>query len=209
MRPSNSGTATWVATSSGDMPSSLSCHCARELVRHSPCRIGMSSAARCATFQVSSVPPARDGGGYGPAGGQHRGDHRVGGRRADRAARGRRCAARRRTPAAAARRRPRWRRTAPRRSRCCPPAAGRGSTAPRWSGRRCRRRGAVQHAPGRGGRRRREPESGHQQRVAQERVQLAQILHAALGQIDVRLQRDARRASWNGPSARRRATAHR
>src|SRR6476660_6142757 len=47
MRPSNSGTATWVATSSGDSPPSLSCHCARELVRHRPCRIGMSSAARC------------------------------------------------------------------------------------------------------------------------------------------------------------------
>ena len=66
MRPSNSGTATWVATSSGLMPSSLSCHCDRELVRHSPCRIGISSAARCATFQVSSLPPAETVAGTAP-----------------------------------------------------------------------------------------------------------------------------------------------
>ena len=31
---------------------------ARELVRHSPCRIGISRAARCLTFQLSSSPPA-------------------------------------------------------------------------------------------------------------------------------------------------------
>ena len=78
MRPSNSGTATCVATSSGLRPSSLSCHCDRELVRHSPCRIGMSSAARCATFQVSSVPPAETAAGTAPPGGKHGRHHRVG-----------------------------------------------------------------------------------------------------------------------------------
>ncbi|SKZ71930.1 Uncharacterised protein [Mycobacteroides abscessus subsp. abscessus] len=58
MRPSNSGTATCVATSSGESPSSLASQSARGPVRHSPCRIGMSSAARRSMFHASSSPPA-------------------------------------------------------------------------------------------------------------------------------------------------------
>ncbi len=57
-RPSNSGTATWVATSSGERPSSLPAHVSRLVVRQSPCRIGTSSAASSATSQASSSPPA-------------------------------------------------------------------------------------------------------------------------------------------------------
>ena len=58
MRPSNSGTATCVATSSGDRPSSDSAQSLRLVVRHSPCRIGTSSPASLRTSQPSSSPPA-------------------------------------------------------------------------------------------------------------------------------------------------------
>ena len=58
IRPSNSGTATWVATSSGDSPSSESAHASRDQVRNCPCRIGMSSAATALTSHPSSSPPA-------------------------------------------------------------------------------------------------------------------------------------------------------
>ena len=58
IRPSNLGTATWVATSSGDRPSSLAAQSSREPVRHRPCRIGMSRAARRSMFQASSSPLA-------------------------------------------------------------------------------------------------------------------------------------------------------
>ncbi len=49
----------------------------------------------------------------------------------------------------------------------------------------------VEDAPARRGLRRREAEAGHQQRVAEEGVQLPQVRYAALGEIDVGLQRDA------------------
>ena len=65
-RPSNSGTATWVATSSGDSPSSLSAQVARLVVRQRPCRIGTSSAASSATSQASSSPPAEAPAGFVP-----------------------------------------------------------------------------------------------------------------------------------------------
>ena len=58
IRPSNSGTATWVATSSGDMPSSEPAHQARSEVRQSPCSMGMSRAANARTSQPSSSSPA-------------------------------------------------------------------------------------------------------------------------------------------------------
>ena len=58
MRPSNSGTAIWVATSSGVRPSSLAAQSLRGLVSASPWMMGMSSAASCATSQASSSPPA-------------------------------------------------------------------------------------------------------------------------------------------------------
>ncbi len=58
IRPSNSGTATCVATSSGDIPSFDSAQAARLQVRQSPCRIGMSRAASARTSHASSSPPA-------------------------------------------------------------------------------------------------------------------------------------------------------
>ena len=58
IRPSNSGTATCVATSSGLMPSSEAAHDARSQVRQSPCKIGMSRAASARTSHASSSPPA-------------------------------------------------------------------------------------------------------------------------------------------------------
>ena len=58
IRPSNSGTATWVATSRGERPSLESAQASRDHVRHSPCRIGMSSAASAVTSHASSSPPA-------------------------------------------------------------------------------------------------------------------------------------------------------
>ncbi len=195
MRPSNSGTATWVATSSGLMPSSLPTHWARELVRHSPCRIGMSRAARCSTFQLSSSPPADDGRRVAPPGGQHGGHH-----------------ARRRVPSsvqqlgfggaqrcAVHRQRP-----------CRPPSsmacaqrldvagvAGqllgavvqhRDASGRRFGDRARRRSSTPQVGMLTGGV---ETDPGHQHGVGQERVQLAQVLDAALREVDVRLHRDA------------------
>ena len=58
IRPSNSGTATWVATSSGLIPSSEEAQEARSQVRQSPCRMGMSKAASARTSQASSSSPA-------------------------------------------------------------------------------------------------------------------------------------------------------
>ena len=58
IRPSNSGTATWVATSSGLIPSSEAAQEARSQVRQSPCRMGMSRAASARTSQASSSSPA-------------------------------------------------------------------------------------------------------------------------------------------------------
>lgn len=57
-RPSNSGTATCDAASSGESPSSLSSHAARLEVRHSAWRIGTSSAASAPASHASSSPPA-------------------------------------------------------------------------------------------------------------------------------------------------------
>ncbi len=112
---------------------------------------------------------------------------------AGRACRARRCAARRSTPVVLAHPRLRLRCTALRRNRCCPQAAAPGRRAPRSSGRRRDWRTALEDTPVRDDRGRCETESGHQHGVAQECVQLAEIVHAALGEIDVRLQRHARR----------------
>ncbi len=57
-RPSNSGTAIWLAASSGESPSSFSSQSARELVRQSAWRIGTSSAASAPASHDSSSPPA-------------------------------------------------------------------------------------------------------------------------------------------------------
>ncbi len=51
---------------------------------------------------------------------------------------------------------------------------------------------SPQHPPGRDGNRRAETNARHQHGVAKERVQLAQVVHAPLRQVDVRLQRDTR-----------------
>ncbi len=193
----------------GLSPSSLSRHWLRELVRHRPCRIGMSRAARCATFQLSSSPPADAVAGLSPPAASTVTTMRVGGAEPLQQlgfGGAQRRAVHRQRPR---RRPPRWPGTAPRRRRCCRPAAGRGSTAPRSSGPALRGVRPLQHAPGRGRDRRREPEAGHQHGVGQEGVQLAQVVDAALGQVDVRLHRDAGRAPWTGRSARRRGPARR
>ena len=52
---------------------------------------------------------------------------------------------------------------------------------------------SLQLAPGGGDHGRREAEAGHQHGVRQEGVQLTQIFHTAVGQVDVRLHRNARR----------------
>ncbi len=57
-RPSNSGTAIWLAASSGETPSSFSSQALRELVRQRAWRIGTSSAASAPASQASSSPPA-------------------------------------------------------------------------------------------------------------------------------------------------------
>ena len=208
IRPSNSGTATWVATSSGDSPSSLCCHCARELVRHRPCRIGTSSAARCADVPGLVVATGRDGGRSRPAGGEHRRHQRVGGAE-QLEKRGVRCAQRR----------------AEHRQR---PAAGLldgpaqrldvagvtgevlGAVVEHRDGRAVGiRRGPLEDSPVRGGRGRSESVAGQQHRVAQERVQLPQILHARPAPGRRATAERLRRASWNGPSARRPGPARR
>ena len=59
IRPSNSGTATWVATSSGDRPSSLAAHCARDAGQAQALQDRARPARRAApTSQASSSPPA-------------------------------------------------------------------------------------------------------------------------------------------------------
>src|SRR5882757_7913190 len=55
------------------------------------------------------------------------------------------------------------------------------------------RTGPIQLAPGGHGHRWGEADARHQQGVAEERVELAKVLHTALSEIDVRLQRDPRR----------------
>ena len=62
MRPSNSGTATWLATSSGDSPSSLASLLPRPRDGQ-PCRMGMSRAAKpfdvpCLVLPRPPTPPA-------------------------------------------------------------------------------------------------------------------------------------------------------
>ena len=147
-RPSNSGTATWVAASSGRQP----------VVVGRPRSRGAGQAERPAgsgrrarpvrrrprprrrrppTRRPASVPPAASTvttiASAAPS--------------SVAAARARRCAARRSTPAAAGRRRPRSRAHSASTKRCCPPAGGRGSRARRRSGRRASRRGALQRRP--------------------------------------------------------------
>ena len=58
---------------------------------------------------------------------------------------------------------------------------------------------SLQHAPGRGHHRRRESEAGHQHGVRQEGVQLAQVVDAAVRQVDVRLHGDAGRRRVDRP----------
>lgn len=57
-RPSNSGTAIWVAASSGETPSSFSSQALRGLVRQSAWRIGTSSPVSAPASHDSSSPPA-------------------------------------------------------------------------------------------------------------------------------------------------------
>ncbi|CAM5474463.1 hypothetical protein SCALM49S_05829 [Streptomyces californicus] len=57
-RPSNSGTAIWVAASSGETPSSFSSQALRGLVRQSAWRIGTSSWVSAPASHDSSSPPA-------------------------------------------------------------------------------------------------------------------------------------------------------
>ena len=65
-RPSNSGTATWFAASSGLTPSSSPSQSSRERVRHRACRIGTSSAASAPVSQLSSSSPALAVAGFDP-----------------------------------------------------------------------------------------------------------------------------------------------
>ena len=55
-RPSNSGTATCIAASSGDSPASDAAQAAWEVVRHRPCSTGTSRVASAPTSQLSSPP---------------------------------------------------------------------------------------------------------------------------------------------------------
>ena len=198
IRPSNSGTATWVATSSGVSPSSESAQVARLQVRHSPCRIGMSSAASAATSQSSSSPPAVAVAGRGAAGGEHGDDQRVAGAQVAEQARRRR--SRRRsvkigTPTPAGRRRSR--RPARARRRCCPTPGAPGRTAsPIFGPGRCggRQLGARERAPGRQRGRRLEALAGQQHGVATKACSCAQVRRAALGEVAVRLRRRCRSA---------------
>ena len=65
-RPSNSGTATWFAASSGLTPSSSPSQSSRDRVRHRACRIGTSSAASAPVSQLSSSSPALAVAGFDP-----------------------------------------------------------------------------------------------------------------------------------------------
>ena len=71
-----------------------------------------------------------------------------------------------------------------------PGEAGHTARAARTA--RCRGAHPVQHTPGRGVGRCGEAEASHQQGVAEEGMQLAQVRHTALGQVDMGLQGDAR-----------------
>lgn len=66
-RPSNSGTAIWVAASSGETPSSFSSQAARGLVRQSAWSTGTSRPVRAPASQDSSSPLGRRRGGFGAA----------------------------------------------------------------------------------------------------------------------------------------------
>lgn len=66
-RPSNSGTAIWVAASSGETPSSFSSQAARGLVRQSAWSTGTSRPVRAPASQDSSSPCGRRGRGLGAA----------------------------------------------------------------------------------------------------------------------------------------------
>ena len=78
--------------------------------------------------------------------------------------------------------------------RCCRPAAGRGSRAPRSTGRRRVVAAGRSSTPQVGvADRRFESDAGHQHVSDRKACRLRQILDTALGEIDVRLQRDARR----------------
>ncbi len=99
------------------------------------------------------------------------------------------------TRRAAARRRLRSPGTAPpRRSRCCRACVLGTVVEHRGSSGRSLPASDAPAPPGRGGDRRREPEAGHQHGVAQEGVQLAQVMSTPpWGQVDVGLQRGAGR----------------
>ena len=78
-RPSNSGTAIWVAASSGETPSSFSSQAARGLVRQSAWRIGHVEAGERARVPGLVVAAGRGLGGLGAARREDGGDDGVGG----------------------------------------------------------------------------------------------------------------------------------
>ena len=195
IRPSNSGTATWVATSSGVSPSSEFAQTRGDQVRHSPCRIGMSSAASAATSQASSSPPAVAVAGLVPPAAStvtiSASKVPSWASRSSGAPRRRRAEDRHRDgrlPAST------WRRPGRARMRCCRTTGAPGSTGCRSSGRLRRRRcGPVEQPPGRQPGRRIEALAGQQHGVAAEGVQLPEVGRAALGEVLVRLRGHADR----------------
>ena len=174
----------------GVRPSSLAAHCARGAGQAQALQDRDVQSGEVRRRPSLVVAAGRRGRRAGAPGGQHGHDHRVGGaQRVEQLGFGgaQRGAVHRQRAAAGV---PRSRRTAPRRRRCCRPAAGRGSRAPRPSGRRRRAAAPLQHAPGRhadGGveaRRRSAARCRTGTRAAG-----ARFSDAALGQVDVRLQR--------------------
>ena len=215
IRPSNSGTATWVAASSGRQPVVAGRpRRARLVVRHRPCRIGTSSAASAPTSQASSSPPALTPRRAGAARREHGDDQGVRGARACRSSSGsagaQRGAEHRQR---AGRRRPRRACRARRRRRCSRELVGPVVEDGRRPGRRSSRstsraaRSRIPHDGQLDGRV--EALAGEQHRVGEEGVQLAEVGRAALGQVGVRLGGDARRAPSTAPSARRPGPARR
>ena len=194
-RPSNSGTATWVATSSGDSPSSLSAQAGAAGGEAEALQDRHVERGELGHVPRLVLAARRGTGGLGAPRRQHGDDHGVRGGAACAAARARPGAARRSRPAAGGPRRPPARRRAPRRRRCCPRAAGPGSRGRRRPARRCRRRRRArpfEDPPRRQLDGRVEALPGEQQRVGEEGVQLAEVGRAALRQVGVRLRGDAR-----------------
>ena len=190
MRPSNSGTATWVATSSGDMPVVAACplgpragqaqplqdrHVQRGERADVPAVVVTAGADRRPVWRrrpPARSPPWRRRSRSNSISSARRGSQRC---TVQRQRRGRR-------PASIAVG------TARRRRRCSRPAAGRGSRAPRRSGPRSSAAVAGQQRPSSGiaaGGAKPCPVSSTVS--DRKRVQLRQVVRAALGQVDVRL----------------------